>query len=68
MMRKNSKTYHPEYHKLSDFGSWFRSICLALPWVRAVFCDLVFGTSAEAPLGPMLASPGAPLVQLSSLF
>ena len=36
--------------------------------VARFVCDLLFGTSGGYPLGPILASHGAPLVRCARLF
>ena len=62
-------------HKLSDLGSHWGADCSIISSRGLSINDLVLGTAlgavvakTRAPHGPILASPGAPLVQFSSLF
>ena len=59
---------YPTYAKCSDVGSHFGAICLPLSRCGRLFCDLFFGTSGRTSLGPIVASPAAPLVQFGLLF
>ena len=41
------RTYYPKYHKLSDFGSHFGTIRLALCWSGALFLQTGFQNLCE---------------------
>ena len=68
MMRINIRKNHPKHAKLSDVGSRLGAFCLRVSASARFVFDLFFGTSGGYPLGPMLVSPGAPLVRCCILF
>ena len=57
-----SKNIIEIYKKNSDVGSHVGAICLALHAVAPFVCDQFFGTVRGVAPGPILASPGAPLI------
>ena len=68
MMQRKVEEYYPNIQHKSNFGFHFGTICLPLSSSSVSFWRPGFRNLCGAPLGSILASPGAPLIRFSSLF